>query len=809
MATTPTTGDIPSNAAVDLKFNSEQFDRVMNSDDLTYTDRFGKKRITMKGVQELANGFQDTFTNLLGSPDGFKLIGGVKSFDTLRSTPVRTEGQRIFLKSYYENGNTGGGIFIGHIGTKLDDGGTVAQGVNFYWERATSSELLATDFGCLESNEDNRVQVLALLEASKTYNRQVVINGVFKVSSLTVDNFSQKISGSGGLIFTQRAGFVLNQPTGAEITELKLVFSGSGSTGLTINSGNKVDINKNTFSGHGRNGAVYVLGSSYINIEGNRFLEAAPDDTFIKSSSSDINIWGNNSFCRVVNNFCLSGGGYGVQIRSHSLGDVSSNHIISGNTISGYNSYGINCYRNKQTSTDTQVLSDIVITDNLISNITGDRPSDISAPTVLIFGSGIYLQGGERAVIKNNIINNVCVYSNNDLLAPAGIGVTNTGNVIVSDNYVTNSGMYGIKINDSVGLGDQYGKTIVANNTIGKVGYDGIMVQDRNNLSVIDNSIVTASRDGIKVIASPSATTKVTTTGKTISGNSVREIVGIGIYIEYTEKFDIVLNKAKNCSQGIVFQYSAAGNIRDNIVDGASVRGYYVHVTNTTPGSISFSENRAVGCTVDASIEHPIDYFNNPGITPSGTYAEGREIVSDLPNVTGVSFLNLKPSAALNFTGFSGGKIGQEVTIWVNNNLTTFVNSSTFMLSGLKNKNLGSNAVIKMLKTKIGWIEVGSSPYAMSYITLSSGQSYQIPDYLEGIYNQGSATLESATVTLPNNPVDGQTCLIVSQSPVTNFTLNVGTGQAVYPSATPTTLNSGTTIAYRYRLSVKAWYRYQ
>lgn len=147
MATTPTTGDIPSNAAVDLKFNSEQFDRVMNSDDLTYTDRFGKKRITMKGVQELANGFQDTFTNLLGSPDGFKLIGGVKSFDTLRSTPVKTEGQRIFLKSYHENGTTGGGIFVGHIGTKLDDGGTVAQGVGFYWERADCTEISVEIFG--------------------------------------------------------------------------------------------------------------------------------------------------------------------------------------------------------------------------------------------------------------------------------------------------------------------------------------------------------------------------------------------------------------------------------------------------------------------------------------------------------------------------------------------------------------------------------------------------------------------------------------------------------------------------------------
>jgi hypothetical protein len=103
----------------------------------------------MKGVQELANGFQDTFTNLLGSPDGFKLIGGVKSFDALRSTPVRTEGQRIFLKSYYENGNTGGGIFIGHIGTKLDDGGTVAQGVGYYWERMYQSTVSVNDFGAV------------------------------------------------------------------------------------------------------------------------------------------------------------------------------------------------------------------------------------------------------------------------------------------------------------------------------------------------------------------------------------------------------------------------------------------------------------------------------------------------------------------------------------------------------------------------------------------------------------------------------------------------------------------------------------
>lgn len=200
MATTPTTGDIPSNAAVDLKFNSEQFDRVMNSDDLTYSDRFGKKRITMKGVQELANGFQDTFTNLLGSPDGFKLIGGVKSFDTLRSTPVRTEGQRIFLKSYYENGVTGSGIFIGHIGTKLDDGGTVAQGVGYYWERIQfGSSVSIMDFGCRDNSDsdfaifDNRARIQAAVDYAnnryvQTGNKFVVDipAGVYRVTNRTI-----------------------------------------------------------------------------------------------------------------------------------------------------------------------------------------------------------------------------------------------------------------------------------------------------------------------------------------------------------------------------------------------------------------------------------------------------------------------------------------------------------------------------------------------------------------------------------------------------------------------------------------------
>lgn len=54
MATTPTNKPIPSEDPRDLKFNAGKIDEVVTSDAHYYTDRFGKRRLTITGVQYTA-----------------------------------------------------------------------------------------------------------------------------------------------------------------------------------------------------------------------------------------------------------------------------------------------------------------------------------------------------------------------------------------------------------------------------------------------------------------------------------------------------------------------------------------------------------------------------------------------------------------------------------------------------------------------------------------------------------------------------------------------------------------------------------
>lgn len=75
---------------------------------------------------------------------------GVNSFDDLRNRRPNFEGEKVNLKGYYTGSTSGGGQFIGHLGTGTDDGGTIAAGNGFYWERVlTGKNLLAEYFGAI------------------------------------------------------------------------------------------------------------------------------------------------------------------------------------------------------------------------------------------------------------------------------------------------------------------------------------------------------------------------------------------------------------------------------------------------------------------------------------------------------------------------------------------------------------------------------------------------------------------------------------------------------------------------------------
>lgn len=69
--TLPTQNPIPSSTKNDQLFNAEKIDQVVNSDDLQYTDRFGKKRFTFAGIYNVVQNWMES----LKSPSGASGIG--------------------------------------------------------------------------------------------------------------------------------------------------------------------------------------------------------------------------------------------------------------------------------------------------------------------------------------------------------------------------------------------------------------------------------------------------------------------------------------------------------------------------------------------------------------------------------------------------------------------------------------------------------------------------------------------------------------------------------------------------------------
>lgn len=85
---------------------------------------------------------------------GYSRLGKVESFAALRSIVPEFDGQRILLQSYYEGGKNGAGEFIGRQGAGVDDGGIIASGTGFYWERVVGDSLLNLSYWGLDTGDD-------------------------------------------------------------------------------------------------------------------------------------------------------------------------------------------------------------------------------------------------------------------------------------------------------------------------------------------------------------------------------------------------------------------------------------------------------------------------------------------------------------------------------------------------------------------------------------------------------------------------------------------------------------------------------
>lgn len=99
---------------------------------------------------------------------------GVNSFADLRTLTPLYAGQRIKLKSWASGEKTGGGEFVARFATATDDGGTIASGAGFYWERIFDSEIDVTFFGADPTGErDSYVSLMNALNYSS--NNKILV----------------------------------------------------------------------------------------------------------------------------------------------------------------------------------------------------------------------------------------------------------------------------------------------------------------------------------------------------------------------------------------------------------------------------------------------------------------------------------------------------------------------------------------------------------------------------------------------------------------------------------------------------------
>ena len=165
---------------------------------------------------------------------------GVNSFDDLRNRRPNFDGEKVALKSYRTGIKTGGGYFIGRIGTgQLEDYGIIAVGNGFYWERVIAQEITPEMFGAAGDGVTDDLSALTnSINRSVSLGYPLILTSTYAISSvfvipsrsriIGVENLS-KIVALGG--WSDAVVKTTNAPSGDYLT---LTNAGAEVLGVTI-----------------------------------------------------------------------------------------------------------------------------------------------------------------------------------------------------------------------------------------------------------------------------------------------------------------------------------------------------------------------------------------------------------------------------------------------------------------------------------------------------------------------------------------------------------------------------------------------
>jgi filamentous hemagglutinin family protein len=238
-------------------------------------------------------------------------------------------------------------------------------------------------------------------------------------------------------------------------------------------------------------------------------------------------------------------------------------------------------------------------------------------------GYGIFVDGGDNAILKNNIIDNVSQY---------GIYILGSIGTVISGNSINNTGNHGIFANLSNG-------TQILNNVIGTLGGnnnvkgDGIHIKSSHDSAVKGNTITettsTSSEigSGVHLVDSNNVTVggslvgdkntisnaewdavKVTNGSNiVVEGNDFDNLDRVGVFAKNTNGIKVVNNDIDNAKMYGV-QYTdakGASEVTGNTIDTVGIDAVYMYFSNNVKVSgntIGYGLDNMLGTADDTQI---------------------------------------------------------------------------------------------------------------------------------------------------------------------------------------------------------------
>lgn len=241
--------------------------------------------------------------------------------------------------------------------------------------------------------------------------------------------------------------------------------------------------------------------------------------------------------------------------------------------------------------------------------------------------------------------------------------------------------------------------------------------------------------------------------------------------------------------------------------------------------TIEFNQNKLLFHSSGAFNEFQIQNINGSNQTNFEIFPT--ELQSVTSDGTNIGSLNITSTTALFGTfNFGAGKYGQYLSsldsvamsaVNGGNSCTFSLTPTTARLKGLPNKTAGATDSALLVDITGNVFKApggGGGGAAFTRQSITSGTSGTVTGGKYIVTFNPSSFIAAYTLTLPASPADMDEVEIEAGGTITggatvvaSLIISPNSGQTIHQKVTPTTIDDGETIKYRYRTANTAWYR--